>query len=648
MKRQVEESTYRWDRGGAAGTGLHFAFGTGWNGRWSLPPHVQPGATCHPSEGGEFSCSAKTPAFATHPPGSVSLAPALVLGYLTSFVAVWEFTVRSFSVHRASCVRKSLRAVTAILMVCAVVSCASGDGVGGGGVAAGADASSAEDSPVGSGNRVGDSGSDFGPVGIVPHAVKVARATAIPSCTVFVDAAHPGVADGSRISPFTSITAAVAAATDGAVICVAHGTYAEQLTPGTKAFTLAGGFQRGTGFTIRDSSLYPSTATGDGTGSFLRIDDPGPTGEALTAIDGFEVTGYSQAIVRDVYYSQRFDLTNNYIHDNTCDRDGLNGAGFSLNNVSGTIMGNVIARNSCWRGGAGAINDTTNSNAVVVLGNWIDANLGNEPDISHGGGLYLFANDLVISGNLFTGNEVTGWGGGLFLGAFSGGGQFTTAHLSWNIYRENRAGYYGGGFFCDDSAHCFSSHELYDSNCGGNVFLDSGSGGADATVATFDHMTNHGAREVGCGAPGAGVQITKGNDANDSYTFTNSIFWGNAVERDFEASCEVSCAAVTVNVTYSNVQETYLNGGIDIAFGPGNLPSLDPLFVDPEAGDFHLQSTAGHWTPSGYVTDAADSPALSAGDPAGPVADNPPGVGTRSELGMYGNSAEASLESVKK
>ena len=79
-----------------------------------------------------------------------------------------------------------------------------------------------------------------------------------------------------------------------------------------------------------------------------------------------------------------------------------------------------------------------------------------------------------------------------------------------------------------------------------------------------------------------------------------------------------------------------------ISFGAGNLSGVDPLFVGAEAHDFHLRSTRGHWTPTGYVTDAADSPALRSGDPSGPVSNNPDRAGSRSELGAYGNSVEAS------
>ena len=139
-----------------------------------------------------------------------------------------------------------------------------------------------------------------------------------------------------------------------------------------------------------------------------------------------------------------------------------------------------------------------------------------------------------------------------------------------------------------------------------------------------------------------GVIITKNDTEVDTYSFKNSIFWGNATNVDFNASCGSGCASVTVGVTYSNVQTTYANGGVSISFGTGNMTGVDPLFVAADARDFHLRSTHGHWTAGAYVADAADSPALCSGDPSGPTSQNPARAGNRSELGAYGNSVEAS------
>jgi hypothetical protein len=474
----------------------------------------------------------------------------------------------------------------------------------------------------------------------VPRAVAVARATSIPNCTVFVDGAAGAGGNGTVQRPHKTIAAAVAAARPGAVVCVTEGTYAEALAPGEKHFTLAGGFQRGKDFKVRDSAAYVSKASGRG-GSFLRIQDPGPKDGALTAVDGFEITGYSQAIVREFYEPQRFDITNNYIHDNKCADDKLVGAGFSLTNVSGTIRGNVIRKNSCGRGGAGAYVDDVDKNKLLVADNLVEGNAGTASD-SHGGGLYLFGKELTITGNAFVGNTVTQWGGGLFVGAYTPGGQHTNATLRWNIYRDNRAGNSGGGFFCDEAATCVSEHEIYVANCGGNILVDSGQDESDPSVATFDHVTIVGALDPSCKAPGDGVLITKGSLPLHTFTFRNALFWGNAPGRDFAVFCDKGCDKLKVSVAHSMVQTTYAKQNASVAFGPGIMTPADPLFADVDKGDFHLKSAAGRWTAAGHVKDPVTSPAIDKGTPRTTPDTNPDRVGQRNEFGAYGNSGEAS------
>lgn len=480
------------------------------------------------------------------------------------------------------------------------------------------------------------------PSEVIPRAVTLARTTAIPACTLFVDSAGNESGDGTARKPHRTIVAAVDAAEPGAVICVAEGIYAETLAPGEKHFTLAGGFQSGQGFTLRDSARYVTRAQGNG-GSFLKIEDPGPRGDQLTAIDGFEITGYSQAIYRAVYYSQRFDITNNFIHGNICADDSLVGGGFALDNVSGIIKGNVLLNNRCGRGGAGFVNDSTNENTVSIENNRIDGNAGTEPDSSHGGALYMFVNKVQITGNEFTNNSVTQWGAGLYVGAYVSGGQQTSATMAWNVYRGNRAGNGGGGFFCDDGAKCVSTHEIYHGNCGGNILLDSGYDGSSPTIASFDQLTNVGALDANCAEPGPGVRIDKGDSAPDAYSFTNAIFWGNGKDADFITACENDCKAVTIGIAHSMVQTGYQNNGVAIAFGEGILAPTDPLFADPASGDFHLSSVAGRWTLTGHLRDERTSPAIAKGDPTRAARNNPARAGSRSELGAYGDSSEASL-----
>src|SRR5262245_51226718 len=68
---------------------------------------------------------------------------------------------------------------------------------------------------------VADAGSS--PLTPAPRAVTVARTTAIPACTLFVDAANRGTADGTAAQPYPAIADAVATAENDAVICVAEG-----------------------------------------------------------------------------------------------------------------------------------------------------------------------------------------------------------------------------------------------------------------------------------------------------------------------------------------------------------------------------------------------------------------------------------------
>lgn len=416
--------------------------------------------------------------------------------------------------------------------------------------------------------------------------VETARATAIPKCSVFVDVSEPG-GDGSARAPFTTIAAGVEAAEPGAVICVAEGEYPEQLKPGEKYFTLAGGFQSGTEFKVRDSAVHITLAKGSG-GSFLRIEDPGATQGQLTAVDGFDISGYSQAIYRDFYVSQRFDVTNNHIHDNTCADETLVGAGVALNNVSGTIKGNVFANNACGRGGALFLNDTTNENAVTVEGNRVDGNSGTEPGSSHGGAIYVFGNTLRIVGNEITNNSVTQWGGGLYVGAYKPGGQPTTATMAWNVYRKNRAGNSGGGFFCDDGATCNSAHEVYDGNCGGNILVDGGGEGSGPTTARFDYITSINALAPGCDAPGDGLFVNTYEAAEaDTYTIGNALFWGNGDGKDIVSACDKGCSKIKVSVSRSMLDTSYGDGNIKVTF-KDNIAPQNPLFVAPDAFDFRV------------------------------------------------------------
>ena len=91
------------------------------------------------------------------------------------------------------------------------------------------------------------------------------------------------------------------------------------------------------------------------------------------------------------------------------------------------------------------------------------------------------------------------------------------------------------------------------------------------------------------------------------------------------------------HVTYSNI-EIWMDGG----YGTGCI-QLNPLFVDVENDDYHLQSTLGSWHDGEWSADAHDSPCIDAGDPADAYGNEPRPNGGRINMGAFGNTIEASM-----
>ncbi|MBU1694035.1 MAG: right-handed parallel beta-helix repeat-containing protein [Verrucomicrobia bacterium] len=76
----------------------------------------------------------------------------------------------------------------------------------------------------------------------------------------------------------------------------------------------------------------------------------------------------------------------------------------------------------------------------------------------------------------------------------------------------------------------------------------------------------------------------------------------------------------------------------------GHSFSHDPLFADSGAGDFRLMSQAGRWSPSitNWIEDAVTSPLLDAATPTSAWTNEPSPNGARRNIGIYGDSVQAS------
>lgn len=77
--------------------------------------------------------------------------------------------------------------------------------------------------------------------------------------------------------------------------------------------------------------------------------------------------------------------------------------------------------------------------------------------------------------------------------------------------------------------------------------------------------------------------------------------------------------------------------------GQGNF-TADPYFVDTLNGIFQLKSLGGRYDPTAedWVIDDVHSPAIDAGDPTSPYANEPVPNGNRINLGCYGNTYNSS------
>jgi len=104
----------------------------------------------------------------------------------------------------------------------------------------------------------------------------------------------------------------------------------------------------------------------------------------------------------------------------------------------------------------------------------------------------------------------------------------------------------------------------------------------------------------------------------------NCIFWNNGTAN------LVGCAA-----RYSCLEQE--------DSGPTNM-NRDPLFADPNQGDYHVRSTAGRYWPElgTWVLDDVNSPCIDAGDPDTPVGEEPSPNGGRINMGAHGGTSKAS------
>jgi hypothetical protein len=166
------------------------------------------------------------------------------------------------------------------------------------------------------------------------------------------------------------------------------------------------------------------------------------------------------------------------------------------------------------------------------------------------------------------------------------------------VIAGNSGGFVGGGGLSECDGDIFNN--IIAGNSGG--LSGGGLFGCDGTIENNTIVEN-----VGGGlGPAGGLESCQG-------TIRNCVIWGNRGDRQI-SNCSVP--------TYSCIQDWTENG-------EGNL-SYFPYFVDSDGGDYHLKSY---------------SPCIDSGDPASAYAEEPEPNGGRTNMGAYGNTAQATPKS---
>jgi predicted outer membrane repeat protein len=390
---------------------------------------------------------------------------------------------------------------------------------------------------------------------------------------------------------FTTLQPALEAAATDDEIWVAEGTYKPKAQHGGtgdryKSFQLKNGVALYGGFAGTEASrdernwvLHETILSGDLNGD----DRPGFANNSDNSYHVF-------------YHPVGTDLDSSAILDGFTISDGNadqippdDRGGGMYNNYSSPALSNCIfAGNSASNYGAGMYNNvgapmltdctfSGNSAHYYAGGMYNDYSSpvltnctfeGNSAGYN-GGGMINFGGAPVLTNCTFSGNSASNYGGGIL-------NQNSLAALTNCTFSGNSAGSVGGGM------HNFGSESprLTDCTFSGNSAGTVGGGMYNYGAPMLTNCTFWGNSAV---HEGGGMY----NGGISSPTLTNSILWGDTPD-------QISNSSGSAIVTYSDIQGGWL--------GEGNI-DLDPLFVEPGNGDFHL---------------GLGSPCIDAGDNAAP------------------------------
>ena len=302
---------------------------------------------------------------------------------------------------------------------------------------------------------------------------------------------------------------------------------------------------------------------------------------------------------------------------------GYDGGGIHLDFASVPILENAILNNEAFYGGGistmtgcSVVGSHLEANRAVYGGaifarsySFVQANQITDNSATNGGGVMLRGGGRIFGNHVTRNSASTGYGGGISCGSRS------NYLLRDNIIQDNAAEIGGGLAILDSATATMRRNQILGNSAlsnGGGIYIDFSDPGVSLNswyrfemfqgIITGNLSPRFPAAFIGgpilvtianntiCNNLGDGSGAAFECDSLVSGTIVNSVFWNNGLE-DISVGSDMT-------VQYSDIMQGYS--------GIGNI-SLDPIFRDTTAGDYHIMSIA--------CGDPLDSPCIDVASP---------------------------------
>ena len=217
---------------------------------------------------------------------------------------------------------------------------------------------------------------------------------------------------------------------------------------------------------------------------------------------------------------------------------------------------------------------------ITLNNNTISNNTG-----AYGGGVYVASTSeiTIIMNNNAISNNSGGWGGGVYISSYR-----SSVILANNAFRNNTAWGGGGVYVSSADALTLTNNTISDNtggaSLGGGIYVRS----APAVTMTNNTVTNNDA------GSGGGICLELYSD-NDHANIFNNIILGNSAGKGadlyIDNDSNQNFFPSSVNLFHNDFDQSAAGIFTSLPFSidPSNLDNLDPVFVDPASGDYHLQ-----------------------------------------------------------